>query len=79
MPRCDMCFKEKSSLQPPMPKFPGKVCKGCFYEIDRVVGFMEHYGVGLTIQMQMAEKRKRTKSKSSPLKEEKRILDQEKS
>lgn len=44
MARCDMCFKEKPGLQPPMPKFPSKVCKGCFYEIDRVVGFLQHYG-----------------------------------
>ncbi|MBA7714513.1 hypothetical protein ES703_123538 [subsurface metagenome] len=76
MLRCDMCFKEKASLQPPMPKFPGKVCKGCFYEIDRVVGFLEHYGVGLTIQMEMMVK-KAAKRKSSPLKEEKRILSPE--
>jgi len=76
MPRCDMCFKEKASLQPPIPKFPAKVCKGCFYEIDRVVGFLEHYGVGLTIQMEMMVK-KATKRKSRPLKAEKRILDPE--
>ncbi|MBA7708665.1 hypothetical protein ES703_117568 [subsurface metagenome] len=77
MPRCDMCFKEKASLQPPIPKFPAKVCKGCFYEIDRVVGFLEHYGVGLTIQMVMEKVTKATKRKSRPLTAEKRILDQE--
>ncbi|MBA7552322.1 hypothetical protein ES705_44880 [subsurface metagenome] len=44
MARCDMCFKEKISLVPPISKLDAKVCKGCFYEIDRVVGFLEHYG-----------------------------------
>ncbi len=44
MARCDMCFKEKIGLVPPIPRLDAKVCKGCFYEIDRVVGFLEHYG-----------------------------------
>lgn len=42
--RCDMCFKEKSPLQAPIRGIPTLVCKGCFYEIDRVVGFLQHYG-----------------------------------
>ena len=52
--RCNMCFKDKGSLQPPLPKFPAAVCKGCYYEIDRVTGFLMHYGwaisQGLTIE-----------------------------
>ena len=44
MARCDMCFKEKTPLQAPIRGIPTVVCKGCFYEIDRVVGFLQHYG-----------------------------------
>ena len=38
--RCEMCFKVKvlTAVQPGMAV---QVCKGCFYEIDRVVGFLE--------------------------------------
>lgn len=38
--RCEMCFKVKS-LGPAQPGMDSQVCKGCFYEIDRVVGFLE--------------------------------------
>ena len=66
MPRCDFCFKEKSPLQNALPKMPGNVCKGCFYEIDRVVGFLMHYGVSLITQGQLAIKPpKPPKSKSA--------------
>ena len=71
--RCDMCFKEKPSLQPPLPKFVAMVCKGCFYEIDRVVGFLAHYGV-TTVMIEPAlpfkppKPPKEQKSKSEQLK-----------
>jgi len=74
MPRCDMCFKEKASLQPPMPKFPGKVCKGCFYEIDRVVGFLDHYGFTVVGQTAFPE----PKRKKKVIKPEKSSISQEK-
>jgi len=71
MARCDMCFKEKPSLQPPLPKFPAAVCKGCYYEIDRVVGFLIHYGLALMSQAELPFKPpkppKRRKSKSEGL------------
>jgi len=38
--RCQMCFKVKL-LVPAMEGLAVQVCKGCFYEIDRVVGFIE--------------------------------------
>jgi len=46
MQRCDFCFKVKATLQAPIPDFPANVCKGCYYEIDRVIGFLAHYGYG---------------------------------
>ena len=55
MPRCDLCFKEKSPLQPVLPKVPGLVCKGCFYEVDRVIGFLLHYGCEVTFQPRLEE------------------------
>lgn len=47
MPRCNLCFKEKSPLQKVLPKCDALVCKGCFYELDRIIGFLEHYGVNI--------------------------------
>lgn len=38
--RCQMCFKVKV-LTPAQQGLAIQVCKGCFYEIDRVVGFLE--------------------------------------
>lgn len=70
MSRCDLCFKEKGQLQPPTPKSPAKVCKGCFYEIDRIIGFLEHYGSTFTSQGSFPI----TKSKSRPKKQEKGTL-----
>lgn len=71
MARCDFCFKEKPGLQQPLPKFPAVVCKGCFYEIDRVIGFLAHYGSTIGIQAVLPENPpsppripKRPKSKS---------------
>lgn len=40
MARCGMCFKDKE-LTRVSPKTGNIVCKGCWYEIDRVVGYME--------------------------------------
>lgn len=48
--RCDLCFKEKSPLQSPFPQCQAKVCKGCFYEIDRIIGFLLHYGVRVALE-----------------------------
>lgn len=63
MARCDLCFKEKIQLQPPIQKFPAKVCKGCFYDIDKIVGFLEHYGFEVHGQMALPLKRKSRPSK----------------
>ena len=38
-----MCFKDKP-LVPVAPDVSTKVCKGCWYEIDRVQGFLEMSG-----------------------------------
>lgn len=46
--RCSMCFKDKGGLMPPTQGMDGApVCKGCFYEIDRVAGFLAYHGWGL--------------------------------
>jgi len=72
MPRCDMCFKEKTPIQPPVKGLPAGVCKGCYYEIDRVIGFLAHYGFGVSGQGALPIKPpkppKATRSKSSPIK-----------
>lgn len=68
--RCDLCFKDKIGLQPVLPKCPAKVCKGCFYEIDRVIGFLEHYGVTASHQSSFSLPEKSRKSKSRPQKKE---------
>jgi len=74
MPRCDLCFKDKSPLQPPFPKCPAKVCKACFYEIDRILGFFEHYGFTLIGQAALPLPTKATKSKSRPSKSKKNTI-----
>jgi len=45
MARCGMCFKDKELVRP-TPRSANVVCKGCFFEIDRVVGYMESLGMG---------------------------------
>lgn len=66
MARCEFCFKEKGSLQAPIRNFPAQVCKGCFYEIDRVVGFLAHYGFAVGGQISLPEKKSRKKSLPKP-------------
>lgn len=75
MARCDFCFKDKSPLQPPIRGIRSQVCKACFYEIDRVLGFLNHYGYDVIGQASLPIKppkppRKSTKSKSRGLKTE---------
>lgn len=38
--RCEMCFKAKS-VSPAQSGLAVLVCRGCFYEIDRVLGFLD--------------------------------------
>jgi len=72
--RCDFCFKVKTPLEPPIRGIQARVCKGCFYDIDRVLGFLEHYGFTQIGQAAMPFKPpkppKTTKSKSSQIKKE---------
>lgn len=41
--RCFLCFKARDTVRI-RPGMSAQVCKACFYEIDRVIGFLEHYG-----------------------------------
>ncbi|KKK78537.1 hypothetical protein LCGC14_2842600 [marine sediment metagenome] len=41
--RCRMCFKVKV-LTPAAPGLAVLVCRGCFFQIDTVVGFLEMSG-----------------------------------
>lgn len=47
MSRCNLCFREKQELKPFHPNVTDQVCKSCWYELDRVVGFLEHYKLTL--------------------------------
>jgi len=70
MARCDLCFKEKGQLQPVAPKCDARVCKGCWYDVDRIVGFLEHYGIGILVQGALdltKPKSKAKKTKSQPV------------
>jgi len=64
MPRCDFCFKDKPSLEPVLPKCTAKVCKGCYYELDKSIGFLLHYGCQVLVQGTLQDVPKRRKSKS---------------
>lgn len=37
--RCQMCFKDKP-VTPVLPGSLAQVCRGCFVEVDRVLGFL---------------------------------------
>lgn len=52
MARCGMCFKDKD-LTRVSPKTGNIVCKGCWYEIDRVVGYME--SIDYSFQYKLSE------------------------
>lgn len=54
MARCGMCFKDKELVRP-TPKSKNVVCKACWYEIDRVVGYMESLGMGFQHQLENPE------------------------
>lgn len=54
MSRCGMCFKDKE-LTRVSPKTQNIVCKGCWYEIDRVVGYMESIDYAFQYRLQAAE------------------------
>ncbi len=49
--RCDYCFRPK----PVAPLMPDNatpvVCKGCRYELDKAIGFLEHSGLVLQTTM----------------------------
>ncbi len=38
--RCQMCFKDKL-VQPVLQGSQAVVCKGCWFEVDRVLGFLD--------------------------------------
>ena len=50
MAQCDFCFRPKSPLQSPHPGLSCKVCKACIFQIERVVGFLNHYGAAVVVQ-----------------------------
>lgn len=51
--RCDMCFQEKSTLQPVVPSSGISVCKACFYKCQSVIGFLEFHGVRVVYQQSL--------------------------
>ncbi|MBA7707081.1 hypothetical protein ES703_115946 [subsurface metagenome] len=50
MAYCNFCFGDKSLVLPPVKGIQAQVCKGCYYKIDQVVGFLRHYGATITVQ-----------------------------
>jgi hypothetical protein len=44
MARCPMCFQEKPLTPPAVPGLPEQ-CKGCFYKIDQLLGYLAFQGV----------------------------------
>ena len=51
--RCDYCFREKPTASLMMSRAQPVVCKGCRYELDKAIGFLEHSG--LTFQAEMKD------------------------
>ena len=53
MAQCDFCFRDKHPLQPADPHISAQVCKGCAYEIAKVIGFIRHSGGTITSQREL--------------------------
>ena len=69
MPLCEFCFRDKSPLQQVYPGIPGKVCKACRYQMERVIGFLRFSGATITpqkedpVEPEIAEEAKGKKKK----------------
>ena len=59
MAQCARCFAPKSDLKPYRLDPRMDVCKGCTYELDKAVGFLEYHG---WVCMNAAELKKIVKS-----------------
>ena len=46
MARCTMCFQDKTGVSPPYPGISIGVCRGCYLQLDRVLGWLELAGKG---------------------------------
>ena len=44
MARCPMCFQEKPLIPGAVSSMPEQ-CKGCFFKIDQILGYLAFYGV----------------------------------
>jgi len=47
MPRCPKCFRNKDSLVRISDRYNLRVCKGCNYQLQEAIGFLEHYGYNI--------------------------------
>lgn len=43
-----MCFKAKDLVPAVQGTTVALVCKGCWYDVDRIVGYLEFYGLRMT-------------------------------
>lgn len=43
-----MCFKAKDLIPAVKGATTALVCKGCWYDVDRIVGYLEFYGLTMT-------------------------------
>jgi len=67
--RCHMCFKDKDNLVILRTKGKAtgrKVCKGCWYELDKVLGFLAMSGINVDLDY-VSQNQESTNSPQTPI------------
>ncbi|MBA7589698.1 hypothetical protein ES708_31787 [subsurface metagenome] len=64
MARCSMCFQEKPLVPPAVPGLPEQ-CKGCFYKIDQLLGYLAFHGVETMIAVALDDDPESPKNKKA--------------
>lgn len=53
MARCGLCFQDKPRLEVVLPR-SAAICRACFHEVDRVLGWLQHEGYGVQLGLDSA-------------------------
>lgn len=71
MARCPMCFQEKPLVPVAVKELPDQ-CKGCFFKIDQILGYLAFHGVTTSPESQQValQDTKLRKAEALPKKEQ---------
>ncbi|MBA7701093.1 hypothetical protein ES703_109824 [subsurface metagenome] len=48
--RCPLCFQVKPLIPAPVKGLPD-MCKGCFYKLDQMIGYLNFYGCNIQLPL----------------------------